>query len=41
VAADKLELVRKLIEEVIPFNRVLGIRLDSAADGKAEARFDF
>lgn len=41
MADEKLELVRKLIEEVIPFNRVLGIKLDAAAEGKAQARFEF
>jgi uncharacterized protein (TIGR00369 family) len=38
---DRLEAFRKIIEEVIPFNRLLGLQLVTAEDGKATARFDF
>lgn len=38
---EHLEAFRRIIEEAIPFNRLLGIRLEEAADGKARARFDY
>jgi uncharacterized protein (TIGR00369 family) len=37
----KLRMLRGIIEDGIPFNRLLGIELLDASDGKAEARFAF
>jgi uncharacterized protein (TIGR00369 family) len=41
VAPDKLAALRTVIEQVIPFNRLLGMRLVDAGEGQARARFDF
>ena len=37
----KLGMLRRLFEEQIPFNRLLGIRVISAEKGKAALGFDF
>jgi uncharacterized protein (TIGR00369 family) len=41
VPPDKLEALRAVIEQVIPFDRVLGVRLEAAGEGRARVRFDF
>ena len=38
---DKLERMRRIIEQGIPFNRLLGLKLLEAGDGRARARFEF
>lgn len=38
---DRLEAFRPFIEEAIPFNRVLGLRLEEARDGRARIRLQF
>ena len=37
----KLESLRLVMEQAIPFNRLLGFRLEAAAEGRAQGRFDF
>jgi uncharacterized protein (TIGR00369 family) len=37
----KFGMLRRLFEEQIPFNRLLGVRVISAQDGKASLGFDF
>jgi uncharacterized protein (TIGR00369 family) len=39
--AAKFEMLRRLFEEQIPFNKLLGIRVIGAEDGKAAIGFDF
>jgi uncharacterized protein (TIGR00369 family) len=39
--ADKFATFREVIENAIPFNRELGLRLLEADDGRARLRFDF
>jgi len=39
--AGKFDGIRELVEERIPFNRLLGLHLDSADGGHASMRFDF
>ncbi|HKJ00307.1 MAG TPA: thioesterase family protein [bacterium] len=39
--AAKLHALRTIIEQVIPFNRLLGLHLEDAGDGTARGRFDF
>jgi uncharacterized protein (TIGR00369 family) len=41
MAPDKAELVRHIIEDVIPFNRLLGLRLLEVGEGRARARFEY
>jgi uncharacterized protein (TIGR00369 family) len=41
MSPEKYELLRRFIEELVSFNRVIGMRLLSAADGRAALRFDF
>ncbi len=41
MSPEKFEIFRNIIENVIPFNRQLGLKLLSADDGKATIRFDF
>lgn len=38
---DKLEALRQIMERGIPFNRLLGFRLEDAADGRARGSFTF
>ena len=38
---DKFELMRQIMEEQIPFNRLLGLKLVDAEEGKASMRVDF
>ena len=37
----RMELLRNLCEERIPFNKIIGLRLLEAAEGKAKLEFDF
>lgn len=39
--AQKLELLRKFTEELVPFNRCLGLSLVDASEGMARVSFDF
>ncbi len=39
--AEKFELMRKLFEELIPFNRLLGMKVVEGGEGKATVRIDF
>ena len=41
MSKDKFEQMRRLVEEIIPFNRILGLKLIDADGGKASLRFDF
>lgn len=41
MSPDKYELLKNIMEEIIPFNRVLGLKMSSASEGKAEMRLDF
>lgn len=41
MSMDRLQVFRELIEEGIPFNRLLGFHLDDAAEGRAWGRFEF
>ena len=38
---DRFELVRKMMEELIPFNREMGFKLVKLEDGEAEIDFEF
>ncbi len=38
---DKYRILKQVIEEAIPFNREMGLRLDFAEEGKAGVSFDF
>ena len=38
---DKLERMRRIIEQGIPFNRLLGLKLLEVGDGRAKARFEY
>ena len=38
---EKIDRLREIIEEKIPLNRMIGLKMESAADGKARFRFDF
>ena len=38
---EAYERLRLLVEEQLPFNRLLGLRLDSAGNGRSRVRFDF
>lgn len=41
MSPEKFEIFRNIMENVIPFNRQLGVKLLAADDGKATIRFDF
>lgn len=36
-----MEALRAIIEQVIPFDRLLGLHLEEAGEGRARVRFDF
>lgn len=38
---ERFALIRRMMEEQVPFNKVLGLRIDEAAEGKARLSFDF
>jgi len=41
VNSERIERLREIIEEKIPLNRMIGLKMESVADGKARFRFDF
>jgi len=38
---DKFELLRKFTEDLVTFNKILGLRLVEAGEGTAKIRFEF
>lgn len=38
---EQFELLRQFTEELVPFNRVIGLHLEAAEEGSARLRFDF